>query len=165
MKRSGMLLATLAIFSTIAARQTTAATVNFTLTQEKAVPGATAHVSINLDNLLPADAIDLVLSYNPRVATATAVRLGPAASGYTMSSNITQPGIVRISMFIVVPHIGSGTILDVQFAISPDGGTTPLFLTRDDVEERQVSSSSGIGWLTTDGAKAPNLLTSTGLYR
>ena len=163
MKRSGMLLATLAIFSTIAARQTTAATVNFTLTQEKDDPGATAHVSINLDNLLPADAIDLVLSYNPRVATATAVRLGPAASGYTMSSNITQPGIVRISMFIVVPHIGSGTILDVQFAISPDGGTTPLFLTRDDVEEWQVSSSSGIGWLTTDGANGNYLRVDLGV--
>jgi hypothetical protein len=97
-------------------------------------PGADFFVPITLTELGGAQALDLAFDYDPLVLAATGVWKTPLIPGsgppdfWTMTSNISAPGHVDISLYGVTPlPPGSGAVVWVAFdAIGASGETSSL---------------------------------------
>jgi subtilisin family serine protease len=99
-----------------------------------------ATTTISLD---PAGAqvysLDLVLSYDAVQATALSADLGSMFSDeWLLTSNLSQPGQIRLALAGAYPLSGAGTILRLRFQLSDPRQITLLQPTRGDVNEGMI---------------------------
>ena len=74
-----------------------------------AVPGAyiTVPVMLSLDQGM-VYSVDLVIAYDPSVATAISVTQGIIASAFSLAGNLGQPGIIRVGLASATPATAGG---------------------------------------------------------
>ena len=107
--------------------------------------GPPSTTSAVLLSALPADgiqSIDVTFQYDADVVVATAVEKTPLSEPFTLTSNLTVPGIVRLSLFGTSPLAGTGAIAEIHFQVvgSPDQ-STPLDLTWAEINEGSIPST------------------------
>ena len=166
MKNFVMFLLTFCFTSTIFAQVEPR---HFTLSREVISPSGN-WMSIDISDASNPDGIafDLFLSYDPTVVMADQVTKGAAAGSFFLTYNTDISGKVYISMFSIYGGSGGGRLLNVHFipVNQSEHFETPVFVTRDDINERQIPSYSNVGYLSyTPLVEVPNLLTSTTLFR
>ncbi len=91
--------------------------------------GSSATVPLSIDDATGALGIDILITYDPAVALATAVSRTTLSSGQTLTYNLSPPGSIRISLFGATPLIGGGVLLTIDFnSAGPTDSHTPLDL-------------------------------------
>jgi hypothetical protein len=95
--------------------------------------------------------VDVVLTYDPAVVTATAVERGSLTAGWSLASNLATPGVVRVGLAGVAPITTSGELLLFVFkALGPAGSETNLTLTRGDLNEGSIPTTLQHGRLSIE---------------
>ena len=74
--------------------------------------GTTAIVPITVTGFTEIGACSLLINYDPAVATATSVLLGPGIGYYTFFSNIFTPGEISVSWVFFLPGVQGLTLPD-----------------------------------------------------
>jgi PKD repeat protein/subtilisin family serine protease len=119
----------------IMAMQSTTATLS--LPQASVLPSQQVTVPLTLS--LPEGELygaDIALSYDTAVVSATTVVKGALATGWSMATNLTTPGVMRVAMAGATPITTSGELLLFVFnAVGSAGSDTDLTLTRGDLNE------------------------------
>jgi len=119
----------------VAAMQSTTATLS--LPEVSVLPSEQVTVPLTLN--LPEGEVygaDIALSYDTAVVSATTVVKGALATGWSMATNLTTPGVVRVAMAGATPITTSGELLLIVFnAVGSAGSDTDLTLTRGDLNE------------------------------
>lgn len=83
--------------------------------------------------------IDLVLSYDPAVLTATSVAKGSLATSWSIASNLGTPGSVRVALAGSSPIVSAGELLNVVFhTVGSAGQHSDLTLTQVQVNEGAI---------------------------
>jgi hypothetical protein len=83
----------------------------------------------------PVYALDLLISYDPTVVSATAVTLSPTLSDWMLADNRSIPGEIRIALAGVTP-LGGGELLQIGFqAVGAAGAETPLLFVQADLND------------------------------
>ena len=131
----------------------TAASAVLTIPAVNALPGGSVDVPISMDitdaGLLGAD---LAFTYDPTHVSISNVRIGSLAAGWSLVSNLTEPGVVRIATAGVVPITTDGElILFTVTALGEPGTQSALILTQADLNEGSIQSilNSGSIKITT----------------
>jgi hypothetical protein len=92
---------------------------------------------------------DIALSYDTAVVSATVVVKGALATGWSMASNLTTPGVVRVAMAGATPIATSGELLLFVFdGVGSAGSDTDLTLTRGDLNEGGITTTLEHGCLS-----------------
>lgn len=120
----------------------TAASAVLTIPAVSVLPGGSIDVPINLDitdaELLGAD---IAFTYDPAHVSISNVRIGSLATGWSLVSNLTEPGVVRIATAGAVPITTDGElILFTVTAIGAPGTQSALILTQADLNEGSIQS-------------------------
>lgn len=105
-------------------------------------PGATVDVPITLDitegNLYGAD---ITLTYDPTHVTINGVNLGALAGGWSMATNLSEPGVVKIAIASATPITLDGQLLKLSItALGEPGTQSALSLTRGELNESTIPS-------------------------
>jgi hypothetical protein len=94
-----------------------------------AATGGTLRVAIMAEGAEPAVAMDLSLAFDPAILRPIAADRGEAAAAFTLTSNATVPGRIRLGLYGVRPLGGPGEIAVITFQVTgPAGGATDLTL-------------------------------------
>ena len=103
--------------------------------------GTDVLVPITLANGSGVVAIDMILTYDPSVLTPTGVYTTTHTAGWTLTTNLTLPGQILISLFSTSPLSGSGDVATVLFhTIGSTGSSTTLHWTQHDLNEGNLAS-------------------------
>lgn len=99
-------------------------------------------------------AIDLKLVFDPNVVSALGVETTPLTESMTMTYNVAKPGEVIVGLFQDQPIAGSGSLVLVTFqVVGAVGESTPVNLTRGDLNEQEIPTVLGDGlFAVCDGA-------------
>lgn len=108
-------------------------------------PGTTAVVPVTASNFTNITSFELELHYNPSIANATSVAIGPGMGG-VLNSNLTVPGIVHIGWFAYPAVTLSGTpvILNITFSKVASGTTSLAWYDEGDGSLCYYINGSGI---------------------
>lgn len=111
------------------------------------LPGGSIDVPINLDitdaELLGAD---IAFTYDPAHVSISNVRIGSLAAGWSLVSNLTEPGMVRIASAGAVPITTDGElILFTVTALGAPGTQSVLTFTLGDLNENTIPSAFNSG--------------------
>ncbi|MGH9748835.1 MAG: cohesin domain-containing protein, partial [Candidatus Polarisedimenticolia bacterium] len=94
-----------------------------------AATGGSLRVAIMAEGAEPAVAMDLSLAFDPAILRPIAADRGEAAAAFTLTTNTTVPGRIRLGLYGVRPLGGSGEIAVITFQVTgPAGGATDLIL-------------------------------------
>jgi hypothetical protein len=96
------------------------------------VPAASVPVPVNLDDVtgLGVLSVDVRVRYNRDVLMATSVGAGSLTGSCTLTSNVSNPGEVVISVFCTSALSGSGSVAVVNFSVGGARGQgSPLDIT------------------------------------
>ena len=94
-------------------------------------PGGAVVVPIHATAFTDVESIDLTLKYSPEVLAAVSVSETSLTSPLTLTSNVSEPGVVRISFFGTTAISGSGTLAEITFSVvGALSDVTPLDLTK-----------------------------------
>ena len=92
-----------------------------------APPGLTTTVAVDISSANGVLGTDIVITFDPAVVTAQAVAKTSLSSPHTLTSNLSTPGVLRISLFGATPLSGSGALLNITFrSEGPAGANDPL---------------------------------------
>lgn len=121
-------------------------------------PLTTLAVPIAATSVNGVEAIDLTLTFNPTVLSATGVTRTPLTENLTLTFNLSPPGEVRISLFGTTPLSGGGELAIVHFSVVGElGEATPLNLTRGVFNEGAFSTLLDDGLFRVCDATDPDL--------
>jgi len=121
-------------------------------------PGTALSVPISATSVTGVEAIDLTLTFNPTILSATGVARAPLTQDLTLTFNLNPPGEVRISLFGTTPLSGGGDLAFVQFSVVGElGEATPLNLTRGVFNEGAFSTLLDDGLFRVCDATDPDL--------
>jgi PKD repeat protein len=91
---------------------------------------------------------DITVTYDPAVVSATQVLKGALATGWSMASNLTTPGVIQVAIAGATPiHAGGELLLLVFEAGGSTGSETDLTLTRGDLNEGGIPTELEHGHL------------------
>ena len=127
-------------------------------------PGASATVTLSVDDATGILGTDLVITYDPAVAAPAAVAGSMVAADHVLTANLSQPGIVRISLYGTSSLDGSGALLEIFFgSVGPSGSRTVLHFSSADLNEGAIPVALVDGQYCVQGLAAPaqNLLATT----
>lgn len=121
----------------------TAASAILTIPAVNVLPGGSIDVPINLDitdaGLLGAD---IAFTYDPTHVSISSVRIGPLAAGWSLVSNLTEPGVARIALAGAVPITTDGElILFTATALGAPETQSALTYTLADLNEGAIPST------------------------
>ncbi|MCD6290453.1 MAG: hypothetical protein J7M34_08120 [Anaerolineae bacterium] len=86
--------------------------------------------------------VDLAITYDPSVATAISVTQGAIATGFSLASNLSVSGLIRIAMAGAEPITTDGELVRITFqAVGASGSTTILRMTQGQINEGALSGS------------------------
>jgi hypothetical protein len=93
--------------------------------------------------------MDITLAYDSAVLAATGVTKTPISNSFTLTYNLSTPGLVRISLFGTTALSGSGPIADLQFdVVGSPGQTSQLDLTFAQINEGAIPGTLDDGMFT-----------------
>lgn len=111
------------------------------------LPGGSIDVPINLD-ILDAELFgaDLTITYDPTHVSISNVRIGSLAIGWSLVSNLTEPGVVRIAMAGAVPINADGElVLFTATALGAPETQSALTFTSVDLNEGAIPNTFNSG--------------------
>jgi hypothetical protein len=121
------------------------------------LPSGTMDISIALDindaELLGAD---IIFTYDPTHVSISNVRVGSLATGWSLASNLTEPGVVRIAMAAATPITTDGEL--VLFTVTGLGDPetqSPLTFTQAELNENLIQAHQENGSITIDNGEEP----------
>lgn len=86
--------------------------------------------------------IEIEIVYETDILTPTQVLPGSLATGWSIASNLTSPGLIRVAMAGATPIQVDGEILEIEFIASDQAGlTTDLNLTKGELNEGTLTSA------------------------
>jgi hypothetical protein len=110
------------------------------LSEVIAQPGET--VTIPLELTLTEGEVysaDIVISYDPTVASALSVSLGELIPDWLFAVNLNTPGLIRVAVAGALPISTSGDLLQISFqAIGDEGAITDLHFIRGDLNDGDI---------------------------
>jgi hypothetical protein len=84
---------------------------------------------------------DIIVSYDPTVASVASASAGDAAQGFLTESNLNQPDLVRVAMAGAQPITNGGHLLTIVFDVVGElGDTSPLQITAAELNEGGVTA-------------------------
>ncbi|MDP3767395.1 MAG: cohesin domain-containing protein [Dehalococcoidia bacterium] len=94
-----------------------------------APPGSSTAVPLSTDDANGWLGTDILITYDPAVASATGVSKTALTAGQTLTFNLSPPGSIRISLFGTSPLGGSGAFVTLSFSsVGPLESRTALDL-------------------------------------
>ena len=73
--------------------------------------------------------LDLDLEFAPDVLIAVNVARTPISQDFSLTTNLSTPGLIRIALYGITPMTGSGPILEIDFeVVGGTGQSTPIHL-------------------------------------
>jgi PKD repeat protein len=124
-------------------------TATLSLPQVSVLPGQ--QVTVPLTLTLPEGEVygaDITVTYDPAVVSATQVLKGALATGWSMASNLTIPGVIQVAMAGATPIHAGGELLLLVFEAGGSAGTeTDLALTQGDLNEGGIPTELEHGHL------------------
>jgi hypothetical protein len=94
-------------------------------------------------------AADVLLGYDPAVASAVSVAPADLAGGFSLAANLNPPGQVRLAMAGATPITDSGPLLNLVFDIVGNmGAASALQIIDADLNEGAISTQAHDGWLS-----------------
>jgi hypothetical protein len=94
-------------------------------------PASSVSIPISATSFSGVESMDLWLAFDPSVISATSVAKTSLTAPLTLTYNVPEPGIVKISLFGTTPISGSGPLADVTFqVVGAISDSTPLDLSR-----------------------------------
>ncbi|MBW6466898.1 MAG: PKD domain-containing protein, partial [Brevefilum sp.] len=120
-----------------------AAAANLTIPQMTVLPGESIDVPILLD-ISDAELFgaDLTFTYDPVHVAISEVRLGSLATGWSIASNLSDPGTIRIAIAGATPITTEGQLIVFTLTALGEAGTqSALTLTRGDLNEGGIPST------------------------
>ena len=120
------------------------------------ITGGTGDVGIGVGDLTGQGILSFsaTITYDPAVVSFAGVdNVGTMSSGFSVGSNVSSPGTVRIAGFGTSPLGGSGNLINMRFtAIGPVGSNSPLNFTSVQFNENGcVQWFNGTGGITVVG--------------
>ncbi|MBI2954325.1 MAG: S8 family serine peptidase [Chloroflexi bacterium] len=111
-----------------------------TVAQGKVSPGGLVTATVALDATgAQVYSLDLALSYSSGTASLVSVAPGPLASNWNTSTNVSQPGQVKVAMASTSPLAGHGELLNLTFRTTRlQAGNVNLALVRSDADEGSI---------------------------
>lgn len=104
--------------------------------------GGSATVSVGVDDASGMLGTDLVITYDPAVATATAVAVTGLSSEQILVANLTVHGEIRIALYGIAPLGGGGALIDISFASTgAPGSETVLHFAWADLNEGAIPAT------------------------
>ncbi len=127
------------ITSTLNSSQAVSATLS--LPSVNVLPGETFTVPLSID--LASGQVfgaDIEITYDANVLTPTQVLQGALAAGWSIASNLNNPGLIHVAMAGATPIVANGELLQVVFAATDQAGVgTDLSLTKGELNEENVN--------------------------
>jgi len=117
--------------------------------------GQTVPASILIDDVTGMFHLDITLTYNPALATPTAVEKAVPISNWFIASNVINPGTLKISIAGSVPPTSNGGLISISFEIATQANVndqTPLTIAFTLINEGEISSTEANGTLTVINA-------------
>ena len=104
--------------------------------------GGTATVSVGVDDASGMLGTDLVITYDPAVATATGVAVTGLSAEQTLVTNLSVPGVIRIALYGIAPLSGTGALIDISFtSTGAPGAETVLHFAWADLNEGAIPAT------------------------
>jgi len=104
--------------------------------------GGTATVSVGVDDASGMLGTDLVITYDPEVATATGVTVAGLSAEQTLVTNLSVPGVIRIALYGIAPLSGTGALIDLSFtSTGAPGAETVLHFAWADLNEGAIPAT------------------------
>jgi len=129
------------------ARQTLGATLS--LPEVSVSPGGQVAVPLSLvvnDAQIYSADVDIV--YDPAVAAALSVARGALVPTWSVASNLETPGLIKVALAGAQPVASGGELLLITLqAVGEGGESTPLTMTRGDLNEGSVTATLEHGYL------------------
>jgi len=95
--------------------------------------------------------VDVVVTYDPAVATAVRVERGALAAEWSLASNLETPGVARVGLAGATPiETGGELLLFVFDAVGQAGSGTDLTLTRGELNEGDIPTTLQHGHLNIE---------------
>ena len=125
--------------STLNFPETVSATLS--LPSVNVLPGETFTVPVSID--LASGQVfgaDIEIAYDANVLTPTQVLQGALATGWSIASNLNNPGLIHVAMAGATPIVANGELLQVEFTATDQAGVgTDLSLTKGELNEENVN--------------------------
>lgn len=104
-----------------------------------APPGATTVVPIGISSAAGILGTDTIITFDPAVLSAVSVAKTTLSQPHTLTTNLSTPGVVRISLFGATPLSGGGTLLEMTVrSQGPAGATATLHFASVMLNEGQI---------------------------
>jgi hypothetical protein len=111
--------------------------------------GEVVTASLSADDAAGILAMDIRIEYDPLVLQAISVARTPISQSFSLTPNLTAPGVIVISLFGTQPMAGSGPILDIDFdVVGATGQSTALDLVSADINEGAIVAVLSDGLFT-----------------
>jgi hypothetical protein len=131
--------------------------------------GASTVVPLHVDDATGFLGTDVVITYDPVVATATGVAKTTLSQDHTLTFNLSPPGEIRISLYGALPLNGGGDLIKISFTaagttdcrtdlvlafVEINEGAIPAFTRDGHFEVRGVPGEVGNLLVSTDGPRS-----------
>jgi hypothetical protein len=117
----------------------------FKISNITAAPGEIIQVSIVAHGAEQAVALDLTLDYDAGVLQPIGVEAGKAAAAFTLTTNMTESGRIRLGLFDAKPLGHSGPVAVVTFQVVGGAGDQSLILLKALVDEGRLPATAKDG--------------------
>jgi len=109
-------------------------------------------VPVNAGNLQGLVAASLTVTFDPAVLTARSAATGSLTSGWSLASNLTVPGQVRLSMISPSGGVsGAGTLANIEFeVVGAPGSSTALTLSNVLLNDGAITTELTAGSFSVD---------------
>ena len=114
------------------------------------VPGAQVTVPMTLTlSVAEVYAVDLTVTHDESVVSAVRVDKGALAADWSMATNLSAPGVVRVALAGSTPITTDGVLLRLVYdTVGSPTDQTALTLTRADLNEGDIATTVGNGSVT-----------------
>jgi len=118
------------------------ASATLTIPGSTVLPGATVNVPISLD-ITDGDlyGADITFAYDPAHITINSVSLGSLTTGWSIATNLSEVGLVKIAIARAIPITTDGELLVISMTAHGEPGTeSALTFTRGELNESAIVS-------------------------
>jgi hypothetical protein len=117
-----------------------------------APPGATTVVPVSISSAAGVLGTDIVITFDADVVTALSVSKTALSNPHTLTTNLSTPGVARISLFGATPLSGSGALLEITFrSAGPVGSQADLIFESVLLNEGQIPATPSNGHFCVQG--------------
>ncbi len=117
--------------------------------------GQTVPASILINDVTGMFHLDIILTYNPALATPTVVEKAVPISNWFIASNVTTPGTLKFSVAGSVPPTSNGELISISFEIAAQANVndqTALTIAFTLINEGEINTAEDNGTLTVINA-------------